>query len=91
MASTEHSAGPKYQSIKQVRALRITAVDGYTVSFDPADNVRPLTLEPVMFARYIPAPGDYLVTYEDGYRSFSPGDVFEAGYIRLEAEHGHPG
>lgn len=35
------------------------------------------------------AVGDYVVIYEDGYKSWSPAAVFEAGYDRIEApQHG---
>ncbi len=37
-----------------------------------------------VFARGRPDPGSYLVVYEDGYVSWSPKDVFEAGYTRDE-------
>jgi len=37
-------------------------------------------IDPEVFARSVPEKGDYLVRYEDGYISFSPKDVFEAGY-----------
>lgn len=35
-----------------------------------------------MFARGIPAPGDYIVIYDDGYKSWSPAKAFEDGYTR---------
>ena len=38
--------------------------------------------EPGMFERYTPVPGDYLVIYEDGYRSISPKAAFEGGYTK---------
>jgi hypothetical protein len=31
----------------------------------------------------MPLPGDYLVIYEDGYRSISPAKAFEDGYTRI--------
>lgn len=35
------------------------------------------------FSRGAPAPGDYIVIYEDGYKSWSPAKAFEEGYTRL--------
>jgi hypothetical protein len=35
------------------------------------------------FARKAPNPGDYIVIYEDGYKSWSPASTFEAGYSRM--------
>ena len=37
-----------------------------------------------IWARFVPAPGDYLVVYEDGYVSFSPAKAFEDGYARQQ-------
>jgi len=46
----------------------------------------PHPLDPSITNRYLPVKGDYLVQYEDGYLSFSPKDVFEAGYSLLGNE-----
>jgi hypothetical protein len=35
------------------------------------------------FARGMPKPGDYIVIYEDGYKSWSPAKAFEDGYTRV--------
>lgn len=35
------------------------------------------------FARGAPSPGDYVVVYEDGYKSWSPAKAFEEGYTRI--------
>jgi len=34
------------------------------------------------FARGWPSVGDYIVIYEDGYKSWSPAKAFEDGYTR---------
>lgn len=34
------------------------------------------------FARGTPKAGDYIVIYEDGYKSWSPAKAFEDGYTR---------
>jgi hypothetical protein len=38
-----------------------------------------------MTARYVPVPGDYVVTQEDGYTYLNPKDVFERKYEPLKA------
>ena len=85
----------KYQSHKVVEAAQISAASfkedgsGRVVivgggetndrTFDvPAGFKRPNTT-PAMS----PDGGDYLVRYEDGYLSWSPKAVFEAGYTAL--------
>ncbi len=35
------------------------------------------------FARGAPIPGDYVVIYDDGYKSWSPAKAFEEGYTRI--------
>lgn len=36
-------------------------------------------------ARGMPAIGDYIVIYDDGYKSWSPAASFEGGYTRLNS------
>lgn len=73
-----------YTCHKRVRAAEIMSV---TISerSDCFRNVTVVTGEvegfpPEMFSRYFPKPGDFLVVYEDGYRSFSPRKAFLEGY-----------
>ena len=73
---------PKYVSHKQVWALKIAKVEGYTIT--PEDTAyAPITVEPEMYLRYTPTTGDYYVVYADGYKSFSPAKAFEDGYKRV--------
>ena len=37
------------------------------------------------FSRSAPSRGDYVVIYDDGYKSWSPAKAFEEGYTRIEA------
>lgn len=78
----------RYQSIKIVRAGRITEIvplgcyvedaeDGSGVLREFAEN---------MTARYQPVIGDYWVVYDDGYQAISPRAQFEAGYVKLEGD-----
>lgn len=73
---------PRYQSHKRVRALKIAKVDGLTIV--PEDTrFAPIDVDSVMFIRYTPVAGDYLVLYDDGYKSFSPCEAFEGGYTLI--------
>lgn len=71
---------PRYQSVKKVWALEIDHVEGDTIHFkDP--GYAAVKADDNMFARYTPAPGDFLVVYEgDGYKSISPRKAFLDGH-----------
>jgi len=71
---------PRYRSHKLVSALEITAVILHEHVVHLKGRQVPYQLEPEMFSRYKPFPGDYLVQYESGYRSFSPRKEFVDGY-----------
>ncbi len=87
MDNTEPKQWPRYQSHKQVSALRIEGVDhvaGPAVQLSFADSsYPPVVLQPVEYARYTPQVGDYVVRYDDNYQSVSPRKAFEDGYTRL--------
>jgi len=78
---------PRYESHKNVGALEVAEVGNYTTAPD-GSVVRRVTftngnyadLPEVMFARYVPSKGDFLVFYENAYQSFSPRQVFLDGY-----------
>lgn len=84
-----------YQSHKIVRAAKIThppvRSDDETriVKCDDGDD---RYCPEAMFARFVPAPGDYLVEYgmkpgeTEPYRSFSPCQAFEDGYTEVGSE-----
>jgi hypothetical protein len=79
---------PSYTCHKKVRAAEIISVGHQTISSAPGEIVRPVTLagnitinlSNEMFTRYMPESGDFLVVYEDGYKSFSPRKAFLDGY-----------
>ena len=83
---------PLYKSHKKVRALEIASVGSREMAEGRQGLFRRLTFKEEgfgdydageeMFARYVPVPGDFLVFYEDGYTSFSPGRAFLDGYTR---------
>lgn len=82
MSSGAAAELPRYQSHKKVWALKIKTVNEYDLTFvEP--GYAPMSVDPLMFSRYTPVPGDYLVVYDDGYRSISPAAVFEEGYTRI--------
>jgi hypothetical protein len=74
---------PRYVCHKEVWALKIAAVEGARLVFSDA-GYAPLLVDPKLFARYKPVPGDYYVQYKDGYKSISPAKAFEEGYTRIE-------
>jgi hypothetical protein len=87
----------KYQCHKVVEAAPIVAAEfredgsGKVYTAQPGrPNNRTLWVVPAGFKRPNTQPsmnpdgGDYLVRYEDGYLSWSPKAVFEAGYSPLE-------
>jgi hypothetical protein len=80
---------PTYQCHKRVQAARIVSVNQSTgvAGSDGGVSVavpgQPSFTVPVplgFFARSVPAVGDYLVVYRDGYMSHSPAAEFEDGY-----------
>jgi len=87
---------PEYTCDKTVRAAEIVAVrvsgDGdhpceVTVELPPhGDMMHRLTIfmPPGWHAKHEPEVGGYLVEHEDGYRSYSPRDAFEAGHTIID-------
>jgi hypothetical protein len=82
----------QWQSHKVVRAGKLMAQQ---VEDDPSLAEVILTVEDAngapckvsvprdFFARKAPSPGDYVVIYDDGYKSWSPYGTFEGGYTRI--------
>lgn len=81
---------PKYQSHKQVWALKIAAVEIHndgSATIAPADmGYAAFTTRPLWSDRFSGSEDDlgYYVQYEDRFSSWSPTAVFEAGYTRIE-------
>lgn len=74
---------PRYVSHKTVHALEIASVGaagGLRRNVFFKEDFLPALLSEDMFTRYQPVPGDYLVVYADGYKSFSPRKAFLEGY-----------
>lgn len=74
---------------KIVRAGKILAIPAPSLCGGPitVEDVNGTECEVEMassaFARGIPTIGDYIVIYEDGYKSWSPAKAFEDGYTRV--------
>ncbi|MEG0207010.1 hypothetical protein [Citrobacter sp.] len=91
---------PKYKSHKEVWALKIAAITpqferndnplgilptGIVVT--PAEEgYAPFFVEQQWADKFKPQVGGYIVTYKDGYTSYSPADAFEDGYSLIEKE-----
>jgi hypothetical protein len=79
---------PRYVSHKTVHALEIESINPNNLSTEPwrltfrDAGFAPIAAPSIMFARYVPVPGDFYVVYADGYRSFSPRKAFLEGYKR---------
>jgi hypothetical protein len=73
---------PKYVSHKQVWALRIKSIDGFTITPEDA-GYAPFEVDGQYLAKHVPHVGGYYVVYADGYKSFSPAKAFEDGYTRI--------
>lgn len=85
---------PQYKCHKVVSALRIEKItkdgedenresDGSAI-ITPLDYpFSPFKVEAEYMLKHKPVEGGYYVVYEDGYKSFSPKEVFESGYTRI--------
>ncbi|MEI7375666.1 DUF2829 domain-containing protein [Dickeya chrysanthemi] len=92
---TQANVLPRYRCHKVVQAAKIIDVNllGSGKSSLTLDGDVLLLAERGYIEKHNPQPGGYFVLYEDGYQSYSPAAVFEAGYTRLPdvevAEEGH--
>ena len=82
---------PQFQCIKKVRGGKITAISRPVeitgeadLSLDIGDGqLHIVRVTQGYLNQHRPYVGGYYVEYEGGYQSFSPGDVFEKGYVKL--------
>ena len=88
---------PKYQSHKQVWALKIKAIvldselakeanretDGSATITPEEEGYAPFKVDHEYVRKHNPQVGGYYVVYKDGYKSFSPAEAFEEGYTKL--------
>lgn len=78
---------PEYQCHKKVRAVKIEDIefrDSGAAIIKPEDpGIVPFTVTPGYVQKHQPVIGGYVVSYLDGYLSFSPAGPFESGYTKL--------
>ncbi len=88
---------PKYKCHKEVYALKIKFIvfdsdlakeenretDGSAVITPAEEGYLPFKVDSMYVGKFSPYKGGYYIIYNDGYRSFSPSDAFEAGYTLI--------
>jgi hypothetical protein len=88
---------PLYQSHKKVWALKIASIefdrekadaenretDGSALITPSEPGYAPFKVDAAYVKKHAPQAGGYYVVYQDGYKSWSPADVFEAGNTRI--------
>jgi len=86
---------PKYKCHKEVWALKIGALkmdgaddpqretDGSAIITPADERYGSFRVNHEYMRKHNPQPGGYYVLYADGYKSFSPADAFEKGYILI--------
>ena len=80
---------PEYRRNKVVRAFKIGWIVGNTIHPEQPCYA-PVTVTSEVMAKRGIDKGGYFVTYGDGYQSFSPSDVFEAGYTKITDDQPTP-
>lgn len=84
---------PQYQCHKKVRAVMIDTIETnedepglyglhYNVGSD-GDEGSYVEVDQAYMEKHKPQEGGYYVEYENGYESYSPAEVFEAGYTLI--------
>ncbi len=84
---------PRYQSHKQVWALKIREIASSSTPDQESDGSMLLLFEEAGYGarlvsrdfmrKHTPKVGGYFVVYNDGYESWSPAEAFEDGYRRV--------
>jgi hypothetical protein len=80
---------PKYKCHKEVWALKIKdinterSINGKSILYFEDSRYAPKTVSNEYIQKHKPQIGGYYVIYENGYESWSPADVFEAGYTKV--------
>lgn len=75
-----------HKIVKAGKVLAAPIPGDLEVTVEGADGVEcEVAVQRNAFARGIPAIGNYIVVYEDGYVSWSPAKAFEEGYTRQNA------
>ncbi len=78
---------PQYQCHKKVWAFLVARIDegedGSAFIVPHESGYGAVHVDAEYMRKHKPQEGGYYVVYEDGYRSFSPAQAFEAGYTRI--------
>ena len=89
---------PRYQCHKIVHALKIKSIlfdrdlakldsnretDGSAIITPEELRYAPFKVDGAYVHKHNPQVGGYYVVYDDGYKSWSPADAFDAGYTLL--------
>lgn len=86
MSESGMTAMPRYQSHKKVWALKIKeiAMQAGGAKITPEENgYAPFDVPAEYVIKHDPKAGGYFVVYDDGYKSWSPAESFEAGYTLI--------
>lgn len=81
---------PKYECHKKVWALKIErielskTVEGGALIYPVEKGYAPFEVDLQFMKKHQPQEGGYYVVYQDGYKSFSPAEAFEAGYTLIK-------
>lgn len=82
---------PRYRSHKEVHALKIKDIidpnhvtDGSRMIVPEEEGYAPFPVDGHYVRKHEPQVGGYFVVYPDGYRSYSPAEAFESGYMPLD-------
>lgn len=86
---------PKYKCYKEVYALKIAKIvkdgegqenvetDGSAMITPEDTRYAPFKVDLAYMQKHNPQVGGYFVVYKDGYKSFSPAEAFETGYVLI--------
>jgi len=80
---------PRYRSHKEVWALKIadvkkdSTVTGSAILIFENNRYVPIRVLYDYIQKHNPQPGGYYVVYQDGYKSWSPAEAFESGYLKI--------
>ena len=86
---------PLYQCYKKVHALKIARIEvgldektgkpgSCALVFGREERFEPIQVGVEYLSKHKPKAGGYYVVYKDGYKSFSPAEVFEEGYTLIK-------
>lgn len=91
---------PRYRCHKEVWALKIDKLRPYSHEDPDAETdgsfwltfhderYSPIHVDARYMRKHNPQSGGYYVQYQDGYKSFSPAEAFEAGYTLIGGSAG---